>query len=108
MRRCECNHPSVSHGANACHASGQYLMIRDGVKRYLCGDCTLSTDSYVLSATARDVLAQLRFSEQSAAALAKLLDVPVASIRRVIQELRVAGYNVAFATGNGGPYRLME
>lgn len=61
-----------------------------------------------LSPMASSVLAQLRFSEQSAAALAKLLDVPAASIRRSIQELRAAGYNVAFASGNGGPYRLME
>lgn len=65
-------------------------------------------NSEALTRTASGVLAHLRYSEQSAHALGKLLDVPPASIRRAIQELRANGYNVAFADGKGGPYKLAE
>ncbi len=51
------------------------------------------------------VLAILIKGAQSSAGIARILDVPEASVRRDIQALRRDGHNISFA-GNDSLYRL--
>lgn len=53
------------------------------------------------------ILRHLEGGEQSASNLSRLLDVPEPSIRRDIQKLRAAGFNISFAgAGFSQLYRL--
>jgi len=53
------------------------------------------------------ILSQIRKGEESASNLALILDCPIPSIRRSIQELRASGHNISFS-GQGASelYRL--
>lgn len=52
------------------------------------------------------ILHQLQKGGQSASGLARLLDVPVPSVRRLIQALRREGHNISFADVQEQIYRL--
>lgn len=52
------------------------------------------------------VVSRLSMGEESAANLARILDCPEASVRRDIQALRRAGYNVSFADQTEQLYRI--
>lgn len=47
------------------------------------------------------ILRLLRSGEQALYTLAREIDAPEATVRRLIQELRYDGYNIAFAARNG-------
>lgn len=52
-------------------------------------------------------LNQLRKGEESASNLALILDCPIPSVRRSIQELRSDGHNISFSgQGSSELYRL--
>ena len=52
------------------------------------------------------IVERLQAGEESAANLARILDCPEASVRRDIQALRRAGYNVSFADAGEQLYRM--
>ena len=53
------------------------------------------------------ILSQLHKGEESASNLALILDCPISSIRRSIQELRAYGHNISFSgLGSSELYRL--
>jgi predicted ArsR family transcriptional regulator len=53
------------------------------------------------------ILIQLRKGEESASNLALILDCPIPSVRRSIQELRASGHNISFSgQGSSELYRL--
>ena len=52
------------------------------------------------------IVERLQAGAESAANLARILDCPEASVRRDIQALRRAGYNVSFADAGEQLYRM--
>ena len=52
------------------------------------------------------IIERLTVGCESAANLARILDCPEASVRRDIQALRKAGYNVSFADASEQLYRM--